>query len=144
MTQRPLPVPSKLTEGFWQAARRHELVVQQCDQCGRLRHYPQYLCPGCRSDAWTWVPVNGTGSIYTYSIAHRAFHPFWADRVPYAVATIELDEGVRMVSDLSAEDTARVAIGLPAEVYYEDVPGTDITLPRFRLSGPAASGAETP
>ena len=136
MTERPMPSPTPLTAAFWEAARRHQLVVQRCDSCGAFRHYPQYLCPQCQSGSWTWAPVRGTGTVYSYAIAYRAFHPSWQDRVPYAVVTVSLDEGVRMVSDLDSNDTARVTVGSPVEVYFEDVPGTGITLPRFRLVEP--------
>jgi uncharacterized OB-fold protein len=138
MERTPLPTPSKLTAGFWEAARRHELVIQQCGGCGQFRHYPQHLCPSCWSDQWSWTPVSGSGVIYSYATAHRAFHPAWKDRVPYVVATVALHEGVRMVSDLPPEDTERVAIGLSVELFFEDVPGTEITLPRFRLAASPA------
>jgi uncharacterized OB-fold protein len=128
-----MPLPTPLTAGFWDAARRHELVVQRCTACGRFRHYPQYLCPDCHSDRWAWTAVRGTGTVHSYAVARRPFHPSWSERIPYAVVTVTLDEGVRMVSDLDPEDTAKVAVGLPVQVHFEDVPGTDITLPRFHL-----------
>jgi uncharacterized OB-fold protein len=131
MASRPMPSPNPLTAGFWEAARRHELVVQRC-ACGRYRHYPQPLCPECHSFDWNWAAVSGAGVVYTFTIAHRPFHPAWADRVPYAVATVELAEGVRMVSDLPPEDTDVVRIGAPVEVFFDD--HGDITLPRFRMS----------
>ena len=96
-----------------------------------MRHYPQYLCPQCRSDAWSWTPIEGRGVVYSFTVTHRAFGAAWADRVPYAVATIELDNGIRMVSDLPADDTDDVAIGAPVEVWFDDA--GDVTLPRFRL-----------
>jgi uncharacterized OB-fold protein len=141
---RPLPTPSELTEGFWAAAARGELVVQRCAGCGRLRHYPQPMCPECHSTDWTWTPVSGRGVVYTFTISHQAFHPAWANAVPYVVATIELDEGVRMVADLPADDVDDVAIGRPVEVFFDDVPTDDggpFTLPRFRLrrDGPTAN-----
>jgi len=136
VTERPMPAPTSLTVPFWEATRRHQLIVQCCDSCGRFRHYPQYLCPHCLSESWSWAPVRGTGTVYSYAVTHRAFHPSWQDRVPYAVVTVTLDEGVRMVSDLDPGDTARVEVGLPVEVYFDDVPGTEITLPRFRLVEP--------
>ena len=135
--RRPLPQPSPLTSGFWEAAARHELVVQRCDGCAELRHYPQPMCASCRSTAWSWTPLSGRGVVYSFSVTHQAFHPFWADRVPYAVATIELDEGVRMLADLPADDTERVAIGAPVEVFFDDAhadDGSTFTLPRFRLT----------
>jgi uncharacterized OB-fold protein len=134
---RPLPEPSSLTDGFWKAAARGELVVQRCDQCGLFRHYPQPLCPNCQSPHWTWTAVSGRGVVYTFTVTHQAFHPAWANRVPYAVATVELEEGVRMVTDLPPEDLPRLAIGMPVEVFFEDVEDGDgrrLTLPRFRLA----------
>jgi uncharacterized OB-fold protein len=131
MRERPVPPPNPLTAGFWEAARRHELVVQRCE-CGRYRHYPQVLCPDCRSAIWTWAKVSGRGEIYTFTVTHRPFHPAWADTLPYAVATVELEEGVRMVSDLPPEDTEAVRIGAPVELFFDDQ--ESVTLPRFRLA----------
>lgn len=134
---RPQPDPSALTEGFWAAAREHRLVVQRCDGCERLRHYPTPMCPECHSEAWTWTPLSGGGVVYTFTVTHQAFHPAWADRVPFAVTTIELDEGVRMVSDLPPDDVDRVAIGARVECWFEDHhldDGTTFAFPRFRLA----------
>lgn len=131
---RPLPRPTPETEGFWAAARRHELVVQRCNDCEALRHYPQPMCPHCHSLAWAWSPLRGQGVVYSYSVCHQAFHPAWADRVPYVVATIELDEGVRMVSDLD-DPPEEVAIGRRVEVFFDEM-SEEITLPRFRLRRP--------
>jgi uncharacterized OB-fold protein len=125
-----MPPPNPLTAGFWEAARRHELVIQRC-VCGRYRHYPQPLCPECYSGDWSWVPVSGKGTIYTFTVTHRPFHPAWAEHTPYVVATVELPEGVRMVSDLPPEDTEAVRIGAPVEVFFDDHEA--VTLPRFRL-----------
>jgi uncharacterized OB-fold protein len=133
---RPRPTPGPLTEGFWAAAREHRLVVQRCDGCGALRHYPQPMCGDCHSPAWTWTPIPGRGTVYTFTVTHQPFHPAWAGRVPYAVATVELDDGVRMVTDLPPEDVDDVAIGRPVEVFFEDheqEDGTTFTFPRFRL-----------
>lgn len=133
MYEGTLPTASPLSTGFWEAARRHQLVVQQCGSCGELRHYPQQLCPSCWSGEWSWAPLSGRGTVYSYAVAHRAFHPAWADRVPYAVVTVALDEGVRMVSDLAGDQLDRVTVGAPVVVEFVDLPGTEITLPRFRL-----------
>ena len=74
----------------------------------------------------------GTGEIHSYSVAHRAFHPAWKDLVPYVVATIELDEGIRMVCDLLDVEPDSVAIGQRVRVEFEDLPGQG-TMPRFRV-----------
>jgi hypothetical protein len=126
-----MPPANPLTAGFWDAAARRQLVIQRCS-CGRYRHYPQLLCPDCHSGDWSWAPVSGRGTVYSYTVTHRAFHPAWADRVPFAVATIDFEEGVRMVSDLPPEDTEEVRIGMPVEVFFDRQ--ESVTLPRFRLA----------
>jgi len=129
---RPLPQQTELAAGYWEAARRHELAVQRCTACGVLRHYPQERCPECLSAAVEWATLSGRGRIYTYVVAHAAFHPFFQDRLPYVVATIDLEEGVRVVSDLD-EPADAIQIGVPVEVFFEELEG-EITLPRFRLT----------
>jgi uncharacterized OB-fold protein len=133
----PLPEPSELTEGFWEAARRHELVVQRCSTCAALRHYPQHRCPSCLSPEWAWTPLSGRGHVFSYTVTHRGFNASWTERLPYALVTVELEEGVRMVSDLPDEQTDDVEIGRPVEVFFEDLDG--VTLPRFRLVADSGS-----
>jgi uncharacterized OB-fold protein len=130
---RPLPKPTTATEGFWEAARKKELAIQRCSSCDAYRHYPQAMCPGCHSLEWEWTPVSGRGVIHSYTVAHQPFHPHWADKVPYVLATIELEEGVRMVDDMLDLDPEEVRIGLPVEVYFEPV-SDEITFPKFRVT----------
>ena len=129
---RPAPPRTELSEGFWQGVERGELVVQRCRGCGSLRHYPQSICPDCHSPEFGWAPLSGRGAIYSYTVAHRAFHPAWKQHVPYVIATIELDEGIRMVSDLLDSDPETIAIGQPVQVYFAEMPGQGM-MPRFRV-----------
>ena len=140
-TQRPLPKPTTLTAGFWEAAARGELVIQRCLGCRQYRHYPQPMCRECRSMESEWSKVSGRGVIHSYTVAHQAFHPFWSDKVPYVVATIELEEGVRMVDDMLDLDPESVRIGLPVEVWFEAA-GDEITLPKFRPTESAHDAAD--
>ena len=130
--ERPPPLATELSEGFWEGVRRGELVVQRCSGCHRLRHYPQPLCPDCRSAEFDWAPLSGRGVIHSYCVAHRAFHPAWQEHVPYVLATIELEEGVRMMCDLLDVDPESVAIGQRVEVYFAELPGQGV-MPRFRI-----------
>lgn len=131
--QRPLPKPTTLTRGFWEASERGELAVQRCLGCREFRHYPQAMCPHCHSMEVEWAKVAGRGVIHSYTVAHQAFHPFWADKVPYVVATVELEEGIRMVDDMLELDPADVRIGLPVEVFFHPI-ADEIALPKFRIA----------
>jgi uncharacterized OB-fold protein len=128
---RPRPQPTDGSEGFWAGCERGELMIQACTSCGELRHYPQPLCPLCHCFEFEWRRMSGRGVVYSYCIAHRAFHPAWAERTPYVVATIEIEEGVRMVSDLQGVAPDEVRIGMPVEVFFERVDEQTV-LPRFR------------
>ncbi len=132
-TPRPAPVVTELGRPFWDACAEGRLVVQRCSACDRLRHYPQERCPDCHADAFDWAELSGRGAIYSYTVTHRAFHPAWADRVPYVVATIELDEGVRMVSELLDVPASGPAIGQRVEVVFEPLEGFG-ALPLFRVA----------
>ena len=71
---RPLPRPTPISAGFWEAAARRELVLQRCHGCRGWRHYPQPMCPTCHSREWGWERASGRGEIYSFVVAHRAFH----------------------------------------------------------------------
>ena len=116
---------------FWDALRRHELLVQQCADCGRLRFIPSELCPACHSSSATWAPVSGRGSVYTYTVVHRAPTPAYQADAPYVLAYVELAEGPRMPARLVDVTPDEVAVGMPVTVVFDDV-APDLTLYRFR------------
>ena len=125
------PDITPLEAPFWEALRRHELVVQQCASCGRLRFVPTELCPHCYSAAATWHPVSGRGTVATYTVVHRAPTPAYQAETPYALAYVELEEGPRMPARLVDVDPAKVEIGMAVEVVFDDV-DDDLTLYKFR------------
>jgi uncharacterized OB-fold protein len=129
----PPPAVTDDTRPFWEACRRHELVVQRCEACGAFRHPPTPVCWRCRSFVHAWVPVSGRGTIFSHAVVHRAFLPELAAHVPYVVVVVALDDaaGVRLISDLVDAAPGEPAVGLPVEVVFDDVaPG--VTVPRFR------------
>lgn len=128
-SQRPPPIVNRDTAFFWEGARKGQLVVQQCDSCHRLRNPPEPMCPVCNSLEWHAEPVSGAGTIYSYVIMH---HPkLQGFDLPYAIALVDLDEGVRMVAGISApvED---VAVGRRVSTAFRDL--GDFTVPDFVLA----------
>jgi uncharacterized protein len=128
----PLPTPDKDSQAYWDAARRHELVLQQCSECDRFRFYPRSICPFCFSDQFVWKHSDGRGSIYSFTVIHRPPAPSFRSRVPYVLALIDLEEGVRMMSNVVDCDPHAVEIGMAVEVMFEDIT-EEIALPKFRL-----------
>ena len=132
---KPVPQVGPDMAPFFEAARRHELVAQQCSRCRTLRFPARAICSTCLGRNATWVRMSGRGAVFSFAIMHQANHPGFAAEVPYAVVVIELDEGVRMLSNLVGCPTRDVRIGLPVEVVFDEVT-PEVTLPKFR---PAAS-----
>jgi uncharacterized OB-fold protein len=131
----PLPKPDADSQAYWDGARRHELLLQQCGACGKFRFYPRSICPYCMSDKFEWRKSAGRGTVYSFTVIHRAPSPVFRARVPYVLALIELEEGVRMMSNVIDCDLTQVRIGASVEVVFDDV-SAEITLPKFRPSSP--------
>ena len=131
MSTRLIPPTSELTQPFWDAARDHQLVIQQCDDCAHYLFPPAAHCPQCGSANLTWTPVSGRGSVYTYTIAYRPPHPVLKDHCPLAIAVIELEEGPRMMSNVIGVDPETLTIDTPVQVTYETIDDSDVVLPVF-------------
>jgi len=128
---RPLPEITPAMAPYWEAARRHQLVVQRCSGCGTHRFPARDICSRCLSREATWVPVSGRGTVFSFAVMHQVYHPGFADAVPYAVVVIELAEGVRMLSNVVDCPLRELDIGLPVEVVFEELT-PEVTLPKFR------------
>src|SRR5438477_11198527 len=116
---------------FWDAARRHQLVVQCCDGCGLRRFPARDICSRCLSRDAMWVPVSGRGTIFSWAVMHQVYHPGFASEVPYALVVVALDEGARLVSNLVGCPPDAIRADMPVEAVFEDVT-PEGTLPKFR------------
>ncbi|OBK42821.1 nucleic acid-binding protein [Mycobacterium sp. 1165196.3] len=132
MVARLAPVITPDTEFFWNGLRDNRLLIQRCGGCGRLRHPPRPMCPHCRSLEWDAIESAGRGSVYSYVMPHEPKFPFFD--YPYVVALVELEEGVRLVSNLTGIDPSEVTPGLPVEIYYQTF-DDDLVLHQFRPRG---------
>jgi hypothetical protein len=128
---KPLPRIDEESKGFWEACVRHELYVQRCRACRSLRYYPRALCPACLSDDTEWVRCCGRGTVYTFTVTHQNQAPGFRDELPYVLAYVELDEGVRLLTNIVGCSPEDVRIGMPVEVLFDDVTA-ESTLPKFR------------
>ncbi len=96
------PVPDAVSAGFWAACARGELTVQTCDGCGTRRFPPGPMCPNCQSVSWTWSPIAGDGTVWSFVVPHPPLLPAYAAIAPYVTAVVELavDPAIRMVGPL--------------------------------------------
>ncbi|MGZ4213749.1 MAG: Zn-ribbon domain-containing OB-fold protein [Actinomycetota bacterium] len=131
MSLRPVPEPDVSSVPFWEACARHALVLQTCASCGTVRHPPRPMCPACNSMESTFEQASGRGRIWSWVVAHAPVLPSFADRVPYNVVVVVLEEGVRMVGNLLDVDNAGIEEGMAVTVDFEDVED-GVSLPVWR------------
>ncbi|MFK0049090.1 bifunctional MaoC family dehydratase N-terminal/OB-fold nucleic acid binding domain-containing protein [Streptomyces sp. NPDC090741] len=138
--RRPRPVVNRDNQGFWDGVADHKLLIQRCTACGILRFPWLPGCNGCASLDWDTVEACGAGTVFSYVVMHHppfpAFtaHEHAAAAVgPYAVALVELAEGVRMVSNITGVPYDKVRIGMPVHLEFLRV-DEDLELPVFRGS----------
>ena len=126
-----IPKPDPDTQAFWDGCLHDQLLLQRCSACHAFRHPPSPICAACLSDRFAWERASGYGVIYTFTIVRRALGRGWEERIPYVVSVVELDEGVRVLSDIVDVEPEAVAIGMPVEVTFAELDGTT-KLPLFR------------
>lgn len=132
-----------LDETFWSYCRRRELRFQRCEGCGVWRFLPRYMCAQCGSPEFTWSESRGRGVLYTWTVIHQAMHPAFAQDVPYVAAVVELEEGVRLATRLTACDPGDLRLGLPVRLAFRDL-GEGVFAPWFELVESTAEETAAP
>ena len=127
--RRPRPVVNRDNAGFWKGVEHHRLLIQRCTACRTLRFPWLPGCNHCGAPDWDTVEASGEGTVYSYVVMHHP--PFPAFDPPYAVALIELTEGVRMISNVVGTPYDKVRIGLPVRLEFQSY-DDDLVLPVFR------------
>ena len=133
---KPLPDLRPEGERFWAAAKEHTLLLP-VDQDGTPFWYPRALVPGALEPV-DWIESAGTGEVYTYSVHYIGPSKAYKGDPPYTVALVDLDEGVRVMTNIVADeppdypaiDPDLVEIGMRLRVVFHDVTD-EITLPKF-------------
>jgi len=130
-SQKPIPIPDEASKPFFDGAREHRLMIQRCSTCGAVMWPVKARCDNCLAANVTWVQASGKGTLYSFVLMHQVYHPGFASEVPYNIAEVDLEEGLRMMSNVVGCSNADLHIGMPLEVTFEDVTEA-VTLPKFR------------
>jgi uncharacterized OB-fold protein len=128
--RKPLPTMTPWSAPFWEGCHRGELLVQKCQDCLSFVFYPKLYCPECLSSNLEWVKASGKGKIYSHMTVY-AFQPTeFAVDVPYVVAIVELEEGVRMMSNIVGCAPDSIRCDMEVRVVFEKATD-EITLAKF-------------
>ena len=126
-----LPPITPETAEYWAGCKRHELLVQHCNDCNAAQFYPRMFCTQCAGRILQWVRASGRATLVTFTIVHRAVSQAYAGEVPYVVALVKLEEGPTMMTNVVSCATVKLQIGMSLEVVFDD--WTDeVTVPTFR------------
>ncbi len=134
---KPLPIVRAENREFWEAAKRHELRIQRCRDCGTYRWPPRPLCHQCQSANTEWVRSKGKGTIHSFTVIvnneKTPVHPGFMKAAPFAAILVELADVGRahIVSNIVGCKPEDISIGMPVEVVFDDVT-SEITLPKFK------------
>ncbi len=132
--KRPLPEVTKESKPFWDAVQENKLLVQHCNSCDSNIFYPRRVCPECWSEDLGWIEAKGTGTIYSITTTFLGTTSEFTKELPIHVAYIDLDEGIRMASNVIGTGASEAKIGDRVEVVFEKANG-DFKLPFFRKIG---------
>ena len=100
---------------FWEGCRDGKFLLHRCNHCNSY-YWPASRCVEHGDRDMAWVDVSGNGTIYTYTVLHHALTPSMRDKVPFAVAVIQLDEGPFYHSNIVDCGFDDVAVGMRVSV----------------------------
>jgi hypothetical protein len=135
---KPVPVPDPASAPFFAGALRGELMLLRCRACATFLSPTAYLraprrprCPACFSGELDWQPASGRATLYSFAIMHQLYDEAFAAELPYNLAVVETEEGVRLTSQVVGCANEDLAIGMPLTVTFERLSDA-VAIPRFR------------
>ena len=134
---KPIPVIDERSRLWWEAAKRHEFLLQSCRSCGHVAFPPAASCPNCQAANLEWLPASGRGVIWSWALFHKSYFPGFAADIPYSVAIVELEEGPRVWTQIVDVQNSDLSIGLAVQAVFDDVTD-DVTLLKFKLAQAAS------
>jgi uncharacterized protein len=129
--QKPVPVPSSDSLEFFEGAKQGRLMLQRCGGCSKLRFVAKRRCDTCGSPESAWIQASGRATLVSFARVHQKFHPAFAAETPYPIATVELEEGPRLLTGLVGVQSILLKAGMPLVVVFEAA-GPEWKIPKFK------------
>lgn len=130
--KKPLPkITSGVVKEFYEATKKHKFLVQRCNDCGKNISYPKTFCPYCFSENVGWIESSGKGRLYTYTVCMSNVSEAFQPDLPYVVGVVDLEEDVRLLTNIVECKPEDVKCDMDVEVVFKDVT-EEFSLPMFR------------
>lgn len=85
----------------------------RCSSCEKAFFPARNRCPECLKPGLSPVPLGRECSLYSYTTVHIPSKNF---KPPYTVGYVELEEGVRVFSQIRLKEDQTLKIGLPMKM----------------------------
>jgi uncharacterized protein len=118
---KPLPVTQPWSEEFWKGTKQHKFLIQHCHDCGQNIFYPRKFCPNCWSGNLGWIESKGKGNLFSYTTVLAGVEPVFSGDVPYVLALVDMDEGIRVMSRIVECKPDELKCDMEVEVVYADI-----------------------
>ena len=106
---------------YWRLReQRYHLTGVKCLDCGNLIFPPKKVCPKCKSRNLEAYKFPKKGTVYSFTTIYQAVEAF-EQNVPYVVAIIELEKGVRITAQLTDIKGVDIEIGMPVEMVIRKI-----------------------
>ncbi len=128
---RPVPLPTPVSQPYWDGLARHEVWIQYSPSLGRYVFYPRILAPGTLADDLEWRQISGAGTLVSFAVAERPVAPQFADTVPQLLGVVKWDEGPRFATELIDVAPERLRIGMAVAPVFVDWTEAEVTLLKY-------------
>jgi uncharacterized OB-fold protein len=135
---KPVPVPDDASAPFFAGALDGRLMLLRCRACATFMSPTAYLrvpvrprCPACFSGDLEWAPSAGKATLYSFAVMHQLYDEAFAAELPYNLAVVETEEGVRLSTQVVDCTNEELEIGMPLEVTFERL-SDEVAIPKFR------------
>ncbi len=113
---KPLPAPDIISREYWSGLDSGRLMIQRCPHCSHCQFYPRAMCASCGGEP-AWLEVSGRGTVYTFTVIRQNGVPAFRNDTPYVVAMIDIEEGVRLMGNITGCPVDEVRIGMDVRAY---------------------------
>lgn len=117
LTNQIRPGDEFLDQPYWRHLAEGTLHLNSCNDCGSSHHPPSPICPKCHSFNTGWKPASGKATLNSFAEALHPVHPALADKVPYFITLVDLEEGVRLVSGIPSGMEVELEVGMALECH---------------------------